>query len=145
MATLYASVVSRVPAQTLVTLTQQQSTSSTTLDTTKLQTACDDIEAQFTTYAGEVWVGTNRRHLVLGTAGVLALLRSWNPIQAEGADLAMDKWIAAVEAYSQTSARDHRSVYTTSELTPSTEVDGTSEVRPWSDIDAFDGLVPGMP
>ena len=142
---LYTEVVARVPNQTLVTLTNQQSTSATTIATTLLQTACDDIAAQFATYAGETFDVTVRRHVVLGVAGVLALLRSWNPIQAEGADGAMDRWIAAVTAYSETAARDHRSIYSSSQLTPSDEVDGSQDVRPWSDPEAFDGYAPGMP
>lgn len=142
---LLTAVIARVPNQTLVTLTQQGSTSSTTYDATKLQTACDDIESQFLTYAGQAFDATIRRHLILGVDGVLALLRSWNPIQAEGAADAMTKWETRMTEYSQTAARNHRSVYSSSTLTPSEEAPNGQDVRPWSDADAFDGLAPGMP
>lgn len=142
---LLAEVLARVPAQTLLELTQQKNVNASTYDATILQTACDDIEEEFVTYAGEVYDGTVRRHVTICVEGVLAKLRSWLPQNPESVNQAMTSWGDRVTAMSKTRARDRFPVTTSSRLTPTEEVTGSEEVRPWSDPQAYDGVMPREP
>jgi hypothetical protein len=142
---LLAQVVARVPNQTLVELTNQKNVNATTYDATILQTACDDIEAEFVTYAGEDYDATVRRHVTLGVEGVLAKLRSWLPQNPESVNQAMTSWGDRVTAMSKTRSRNRFPATTSSRLTPTEEVTGSEEVRPWSDPESFDGIVPRAP
>ena len=142
---LIDEVLRRVPAQTLLELTAQKDVDATTYDATILDTACDDIEEEFVTYAGEAYDGNVRRHVTLCVEGVLAKLRSWLPQNPESVSQSMTSWADRVTAMSKTRARDRFAVQTTSRLTPTEEVTGSEEVRPWSDPQSYDGIVPQAP
>ena len=145
MATLLTEVLARVPLQTLVELTNQKDVNAATYDATLLQTACDDIQEEFVTYAGEAYSATVRRHVTLCVEGVLAKLRSWLPQNPESVNQSMTSWADRVERMAKTRARDRFPVTTSSDLTPTVEVEGSEEGRPWSDPQSFDGMVPSAP
>lgn len=122
----------RVPAQTLVDLTRQKSTGATTLDTTKLQLACDDVElGDFKTAAQQTFDATNRQHVVVAVEGVLWKLRSWMPQSPEALERDQGRWLASAERLRRVTVRDP--------VTPtSVQAPGVGERGDDPRIDTFD-------
>ena len=103
MSTLGTAVQARVRTQLLIEMTQVDSVTATSVDTTKLELACTDISAEFSTYAMETFDATNARHLTLGVSGVVALLGVWKSQDQD--EKPMDSWRKRVESFAKTSSR----------------------------------------
>ncbi len=147
MATLIADVQARYPEQMLVELTNRRDTDTSTLDTSGtgvLQTACDDVQSgDFPIYVQTTYDATDRRHVAVAVAGVLAKLKVWAREGADGGQGEWDRWVTRAQALSRVSGRDRILPVTTSELTPTPEVDGDEVVRPGFDQGDFDDVRPG--
>lgn len=147
MATLITDVRVRYPEQTLVDLTRRRDTDGTTLDissTSILAAACDDIESgDFKLYVQTTYDSTNRMHVGVAVEGVLAKLKVWAREGADGGQGEWDRWVARAQALAKVTGRDRVLPVTTSELTPTPEVDGSEVVRPMFDQADFDDVRPG--
>jgi hypothetical protein len=130
---LQSVVTARVPNQTLVDLTNQKDTDATTVDTTILGLACTDVEAEFEVYTGLAFDATNAKHVPVGVAGVLMTLREWIPAKSDGTAQDRERWVERCRALARVTSRDRIRITSSSELTPSDEVSGTAEVRPYFD------------
>lgn len=76
MSTLATAVQARIPETRLIQLTNINDDTATTVNTTILELAVDDTEADFKTYAMLDFDGTDARHIRLGIDGVLAFLEA---------------------------------------------------------------------
>lgn len=138
-----ADVISRVPDAILIGLTNPRGGAApTSVGSTLLTRACDSIQTWFGTYAQETYDSTVAIHVEVAVKGVVALLKRWG---AGEYALAAEDWAAfksECETVRNTRARARIEPATTSELTPSDEVDGSAEVRPWADPDRYRGFLP---
>jgi len=148
VATLIADVQARYPSQVLIELTRRSSTDSTTLDTTStgvLQYACDDVQTgDFPTYVQVTYDASNRQHVAVACEGVLAKLKLWARDGSDGGKGEWDRWVARAQSLARVTGRDRILPTTTSELTPTPEVDGGEVVRPMFDQGDFDEYRPGQ-
>lgn len=139
---LAAEVALRIPARRLIELTNRDDNTATSSNATVLAQAATDATAAFATYAGSTLDLTVVEHVRVACDCVVALLVKW----ASGDDALWEKWKTAAKEYSMTSARDHRSLTTSSTLTPTSEAsDSGDPVTPWSDVDHFEGYAPNAP
>lgn len=144
MATLLADVQARYPSQVLTELTRRGATDSTTVNSTLLQYACDDIQSgDFPTYVQTTYDASNRQHVSVACEGVLAKLKLWARDGSDGGKSEWDRWVARAQALARVTGRDRILPTTTSELEPTPEVDGTEVVRPMFDQGDFDEYRPG--
>lgn len=147
MATLIADVQARYPSQMLIELTRRRNTDATTLDTGAtgiLATACDDVETgDFPVYVQMPYDSTNRKHVTVAVEGVLAKLKVWAREGVDGGQGEWDRWVTRAGALAKNTSRARISPVTTSELTPTPEVDGGETVRPMFDQGDFDDARPG--
>lgn len=139
---LSSRVQDRVPARRLRELTNANDRSVTTLNSTILGLACDDVEGYFAEYCGVLYDDANEDHVRVAVPGVVALLKAW----ASDDETSWEKWITRAEHAALVMGRDRFAPSSSSTLTPSGDggEDG-STVRPAFDDEAFDGLKPGMP
>jgi hypothetical protein len=136
-------VIARVPTQTLVSLTRRKSVDATTVDSTLLTKACDDVEdAHFPTYVQVVYDGTNAQHVAVAVQGVVALLRKWAREGQRGGNAEWDRWVTDAAALKNVTSRDRIMPLTTSDLTPATEVEPGTEQSADFDHDKWDDYVP---
>lgn len=140
---LIDEVTDRVPSQTLRALTRQKSTSSTTVDTTKLQKACDDVElSEFPTNTHQAYDSTNRQHVTLAVQGVLYVLRSWMPQSPAALEKDREAWLSACERLRLVSSRES--------VVPTSVQGGGADASDDPETDTFDtrrfrDLIPDPP
>lgn len=134
-------VLLRIPAHRLAQLTNPDSNSATAYDSTWLTQACTDAAAMFATYVGAEYDSTRVDDVRIAVDGVMALL-----IDRAGSDnKRLEKWKTDAREYAMVRGRDRILFVTTSELTPSTEVQPGETVRSAFDADAWDGYRPNQP
>lgn len=101
-------VVDRIPNSRLVSLTNPDSTTTTTVDLTPaglLQKAVDDVEADFKIHVGAVYDDTDDRMVAVGVRGVVMKLQIWTG-QVEDVEAIEEKWETRLKALSRVTARD---------------------------------------
>jgi phage gp36-like protein len=146
MSALASAVQARYPSQTLVELTRRKSTSSTTLDSAVLELAVTDVTAQIAIYAGVTLDTADARHLSVACEGVIARLKVWSRESPDASAADWKAWLESATALGKVTSRNRSAVVTTSELTPSREVeDDGEEVAPVFDPQSFDGISTGRP
>ena len=140
MSTLATAVQARIATSRLVQLTRPNDDTATTVDTTYLEYAVTDVEAEFQTWAQETFDATDARHLALGVAGVMSMLRLWKG-QSKDEEAAMDGWRKRCQEYAKTSQRRRITPTASSASEPSPERrDADGSVRPTFDVPKFDSL-----
>lgn len=131
--------------QALIELTNPRDPAASSIDTTVLQRACDDIESgEFRTYAQQAYDSTDRQHVNVACEGVVAILMKWGASARNLQRIEWGDWVARCRDLAAVSSRGRIEPSTSSELTPSDEVQGGETRRPWSDPENFEGLVPGL-
>lgn len=141
--TLASNVTSRYPNQLLVNLTNPNTTTAgTTINTTKLGLAADDVEADFEIHAGIEYDDSEPLHVTVATEGVIARLMEWTG--HAGAEQQKDRYMARLAAVAQVTGRD-RLLPTSAGRNEPTEPDDSLTIRPAFDDPRWDGLVPGGP
>ena len=138
-------VTSRYPNSRLIELTNAGDESASTINTTVLGLAATDAEAEFEEIAGLAYDGTDDRHVRAGVKGVIALLYKWGASPGAAADAAYDEFKEACESVGRVTGRNRVKPTTSSVLTPTSEQQGTETVRPDTDRDHYDKLVPDAP
>lgn len=83
MSALTDAVVARVPNARLVQLTNKDSRSANTVNTTVLGLAADDATAEFEIKASRTFDDTNAKHLRIVVGGVIAFLISYKGQEGE--------------------------------------------------------------
>jgi len=139
---LVDQVTSRYPASRLVQLTRQGSQSSTTVDTTVLGLAADDVEADFPIVCAVEYDNADPRHVAVAVEGVIAKLAIRTEAAGDFANALHDRYLKRLAALAKVTGRDRVTPRTKSVLTPTPERDGTETVRPDTDRPNFDDLVP---
>lgn len=139
MSTLATAVQARIPETRLIQLTNINDDSATTVNTTTLELAVDDTEADFKTYAMLDFDGTDARHIRLGIDGVLAFLEANRGQDADQNRLAA--WRDRCAEFAKTTSRARISPRVTPGLPPTTYPNS----RPGFDPSRFDGPSPLAP
>lgn len=139
MSTLATAVQARIPETRLIQLTNINDDSATTVNTTILELAVDDTEADFKTYAMLDFDGTDARHIRLGIDGVLAFLEANRGQDADQNRLAA--WRDRCAEFAKTTSRARISPRVTPGLPPTTYPNS----RPGFDPSRFDGPSPLAP
>lgn len=137
MSTLGTAVQARIATSRLVQLTNPNAPNATTTDTTYLELAVTDVEAEFVTYTSETFDSTNPRHVSLGVRGVVAKLRDWKG-QDDADAKAWERWTEELVDYAKTAARARISPVSSKTAAPSPDDDeGTGTARPPFDEPRF--------
>lgn len=137
-------VTSRVSAAKLVSLTNPDDTTATSVNSTRLGLAATDAAADFEVHAQVVYDGTDARHVRIGVARVVALLTERKGDGGAAKMLADTKQmlvdLSRVSSRGRILPRTNSVVVPTSEQEP----DGGTP-RPDFDRKRFDDFVPGSP
>lgn len=147
MSTLATAVQARLSTNRIKELTNESNETATSVNSTVLEAAVSDAQAEFFRFVGQAFDATRADHIAVGVKGVLAYLYSYRGVPGDYVvDNARRDWIKALGTYQHTmgGAFSPVSPATNSNLAPSRE-DNTGTVRP-----AFDGrnmtdLVPNDP
>lgn len=144
MSTLSAAVIARYSLAKILNLTNPDAPGATTNDTTRLDAACADTQADFELHADVVFVATDARHIRIGVARVYAMLLERNG-QSEGAKH-LEASDALLKQLRITGSRGRILPQTNNPATPTTETstDGRP-VRPDFDRARFRDFIPGSP
>lgn len=139
MSDLATAVQARIATSRLVQLTRPNDDTATTVDTTYLELAVTDVEAEFQTWAQQEFDATDARHLALGVAGVVAMMRLWKG-QSKDEEAAIDGWRKRCQEYAKTSQRRRVVPTSSSRAQPAAErPDADGIVHPTFDVPRFDG------
>lgn len=148
MATLSTNAQTRWGANYLIQLSgADQAATGTTLDTTRIDAAGTDAEADIAIYCGVAYDGTDARHVAAGVEGVIAYLRSRAPGASSEARSSVQSWRTSLKnGLALVTGRDRVTPDSTSELTPSDEnPDDRDDVRPAFDSRHFVDIIPASP
>jgi len=135
----------RFPSNRLKQLTNPGNQAGSSVNTTLIDYAATDVEADFETYAGVEYDSADSRHVSVAVDGVLAKLYQRAETPGSKADGLHDAYIQRLRDLAKVTGRDRVVPKTTSVLTPTPERDGTETVRPDADRDDFGDLVPNAP
>jgi len=123
---------------TLVQLTQHDDNLST-VDTTVLGYAADDVEGWFLSELGFAYDETRKEHVAVAVQGVVLTLRTWHSTANPDDDQRLEDWRKGTLR----GLRRRLGAKTSSELTPSDENPTGGTVRPRFDRPDFNDFVPG--
>lgn len=145
MATLYADVVARFTNDLLVKLTNPDAAVPTTVNTTNLQQACDDVEfGEFEPHINETYDSTVRKHVILAVLLVKLKLQEYGGSSDEPSAKLRERVEKLAKAIREVRARDRISPQSSSPYTPTT-IDHTNPVRPPFDDTYFERFTPEAP
>lgn len=140
-------VTERMSNDLLVKLTNPDEPETSTVDTTYLQRACDDVEdGEFEAYMGEVYDETVRIHIQAATLLVRLKLIEQGGAPSITFEKLMEAATKRLQVYKNIRARDRIAPQSTSELTPSDQLrEGQTIKRPQFDDSFFSTLIPEEP
>jgi hypothetical protein len=104
--TLASETEDRYKGGLLLELTNQGSTTATTVDQTVLGLAAVDAAAEFQLETGLVLDITDTRHLAAGIVGVLHFLHEYTGIQSERGGRIRDRWLSWLERIAATAGHE---------------------------------------
>lgn len=139
-------VTNRYSDQELIELTNPESATATTIDTTYLGRAVTDVQAAFKVHAQIEYDGTVDTHVLTAVDGVIARLRTWARTGGVGNDAnsAWQDWVDnQCKPLKSVTSRARVSPVTTSQLTPSAEVADGETRRPVFDEARLRRFTPG--
>jgi hypothetical protein len=141
--TLSTEVQARYPSQLLVNITNPMETTATTVNTTTLNAAATDVEADFEIVAGVEYDGTDARHVAVAVEGVIAkLLRRTGTSQYEERE---KDYNFRLRDLAKVTGRDRITPESDSEVSPAVDSPSGVEVKPAFDNEIFDQIIPGAP
>lgn len=132
----------RFTSAQIVQLTNPDDENATAEDSTKLQDACDDAEAEFEDRVGQTYTETIRSHRALAVLMVKLKLIEYGASADETAEALRGRIDKLVDSTANVRARDRVAPQTNSQLTPSDEVVGTETRRPAFDDNFFNEIIP---
>lgn len=133
---LIANVQARYSSQILINASNPQNSTATSLDATRLQYACTDVEAEFSK-RGMTYDDTNAKHVATACPGVLARLLVLTA--GTGGAEAWTAFREDVKFLAETESRDRILPYTNSPLNPTADPTGG---KPFSDNGNFKRYIP---
>lgn len=142
MSTLTDAVVARVPNARLVQLTNKDSRSASTVNTTVLGIAADDAVAEFETKAGRTFDDTDAHHIRIVWTGVIAFLIAYKGQEGEvtGAE-ALNRYAKRCEDFRGQDVNKRVQPVGSRTLGPSPDVEADGSARrPEFDRPRFDDL-----
>lgn len=138
---LSSNVQTRYSTQYLINVSNPQNTGGITLDTTKFNAACTDVEAKIEVHCGVEYDDTDPRHVDAAVEGVVSLLL-WRNGHGGGKER-YDSFIKGLKALALVTGRDRIAMESDSNMTATTEPLGT---KPADDRSQFTGrYAPGQP
>lgn len=138
-------VTNRYPASRLKQLTNPNDQDGGSVNTTKLGYAVTDVQADFTTYCATTYDNSNSQHVVVAVDGVIAKLALWQEAAGAQAEALHDRYLERLRALARVTGRDRITPKTKTVLTSSSEQTGTETVRPDTDRELYDDLIPDPP
>ena len=138
-------VIARYGDQYLVNLTNPYLSGPTTVDTTRLTKACDDVEADFEIHAGIEYDGTENIHVSVAVDGVIAKLEVRCGIEDAEKNLKDWRENRLKSGLALVTSRDRVGPLTSSQLDQSDETRGRDITRPDFDRSRFKHIVPDAP
>jgi len=135
-------VQNRYSAQILINLTNPQNTSATTLDTTRMNNAVTDVQADFKIEAGTTYDNSVDTHVVVATEGVYAKLVLRSGQSGEAGFRLHESYLEKLRRLALITGRDRISPSTDSLLTPTQDESGD---LPAFDRKNFKGYIPNAP
>jgi len=109
-------VTDRIEDQVLIELTNPDSRTATTINTTLLALAVTDVESAFTLYGETTYDSTEGTHVLLGVQGVIAVLEPYTRLGHLGGE-SWDAFLAALDRLRLTSSRARITPQTDSPMT----------------------------
>ena len=144
MATLSADVQARYSTQILKNLTNPQSAGSSAIDTTRLDNACTDTQAEFEVYAHAEYDADEPRHVSVAVAHVVAILKRYTG--QKGADEEYRRSLDRMKALAKVENRARITPDTNSPLQSTSEQTSANVTpRPATDWPVFEDIVPDPP
>ena len=141
--TLATEVTARVAAPLLIELTNQGSTTATTINTTLLGYAATDAEQEFLAETGLAFDAAQPMHVAACIVGVLYYLHSYTGIQNERQEAMRTRWQGWLVKVARALGGERRIMPKTSSVKkPSTPV---TDALPDNDRTRWRGYVPNMP
>lgn len=138
--TLTDEVQNRLSAQRLRNLTNPDAPNSSAIDTTRLNNAILDVQADFEIYAGVIFDLNDARHVAVAVDGVEAILIERAGLATEARETRRKAWEERLIALGKVTARDRILPKSNSDLEPTDEADPTGRpVRPAFDKRKMDG------
>lgn len=124
-------VTARIEDQLLIELTNPDSRTATTINSTLFALVVTDTESSFLLYAETTYDSTNDVHVMLGVQGVMALLESYTRLGKLGGESWTD-FLAALDRLRLTGSRARVEPQTDSPITrTSRTIGGRSPKRPF--------------
>ncbi len=140
---LSTHVTDRYSTQYLVELTNPQDRGATTINTTLLGFAADDVDGLFDVYAGVAYDDSDAQHIAVAVEGVIAfLLRRTGQSTA---DARISTWVSTMRDLSRTEGRNRVTPDSTTRMQPSADNRLTATPRPAFDDRRFDSFLPNSP
>lgn len=140
---LSTHVTDRHSTQYLIELTNPQNRNATTVNTTLLGFAADDVDALFDVYTGVAYDDSDAQHIAVAVQGVIAfLLRRTGQATAQER---IDEWVTSMRSLSRIEGRNRITPDSTTRMQPSADDRLTSTPRPAFDDRHFDSFIPKAP
>ena len=141
--TLQTNVTTRISAALLIELTNQGDRTATTINTTVLDAAVADAQAEFLDEVGLAYDDTVAQHVRAGVMGVQYYLQSYLAIESEAFGRLRDRWQRTLGQLGRSLGANRRIMPQTSAVTlPSTPV---NNALPTQDKTRWRDYVPNMP
>lgn len=138
-------VQTRYSSARLIQLTGANDQDATAITAAKLSAASTDVQADFLIYCATTYDNSEPKHVAVAVAGVVAKLAMWADAAGSTAETLHDNYIQRLKDLAKVTGRDRVIPSTKSVLTPSAEQTGTETVRPDTDRDDFEDLLPDAP
>ena len=139
-------VQGRYDSQLLIGLTNPNNRAAASINTTTLDYACTDVEADFEMMAGVVYQNSDKRHVNVGIEGVIAKLSMRMNQAGERSANLVDDYMQRMTQLAMVTGRNRLLPTSKSELTPSEEAAiGGTKIRPKFDGSRFWRLKPNAP
>ena len=135
---LSSQVTGRYSSVRMRQMTNPDNPSAASVDSTRLNYACDDVTGDFVTYAGLTYDDTDAQHVSVGVEGVIALLTV--RMGTKGGDALVEAYRKRLEQLRLTTSGDRIDPGTNTMLTPTNPGSDGQIVRPPFDTDNWRGV-----
>jgi hypothetical protein len=139
--TLLANVTSRIDSTRLIHLTNPNDPTASTVNSAKLQSACNDVEADFSTVGQVAYDDTNAQHVSVAVRGVVEKLKIWMG-QAEFQPDGTEAWHKMLIQIRETGPRARIMPDSNSVIEPTPVTAGS---KPVFDRRLFGNIIPSQP
>lgn len=136
---LWDEVTTRLSSRTVVALTNPDDPTATSVDTARANAAVTDVQAAFEIFAQVVYDNDNALHVAVAIGGVEAYLIDRGAAGSAESGKSIARFHKQLERLARATTRRRMLPATNSELVPTDEFDGVTDVKPDFDRKHFDG------